>query len=321
MKLNTWLLDFQRNKYSQTGEDGVIEKALEIIPQADKWCVEFGAWDGCFASNTRNLIENHGYSAVLIEAAPSKFLSLKENYAHRQNVITRNAFVGFALEDGLDSILTGLPIPVTFDFLSIDIDGNDYHTWKGITKYRPKIICIEFNPTIPTEVEFVQPANPSLSQGTSLLSLVKMGKEKGYELVSVLHCNAFFVDSKYYPLFEIEDNRPQTLRKDMSAITYLFTAYDGTIFLTGSKRLPWHRISMKARKAQQLPRFLRRYPGNYSLIRKLIFGLYLLVSSPGDFLKLIRQRLGLWDQNERGHRHHSSDTVSGTAFPSARKKS
>lgn len=100
MKLNTWLLDFQRNKYSQTGEDGVIEKALEIIPQSDKWCVEFGVWDGLFASNTRNLIENHGYSAVLIEAAPSKFLTLKENYAHRQNVITRNAFVGFALEDG-----------------------------------------------------------------------------------------------------------------------------------------------------------------------------------------------------------------------------
>jgi len=292
MKPNTWLLDFCLNRYSQTGEDGVIEKALEIIPQADKWCVEFGAWDGLFASNTRNLIENHGYSAVLIEGAPSKFLKLRKNYAHRQNVITRNAFVGFDLEDGLDSILTGLPIPVTFDFLSIDIDGNDYYAWKAIAKYRPKIICIEFNPTIPTEVEFIQPANPSLSQGASLLSLVKMGKEKGYELVSVLHCNALFVDSKYYPLFEIEDNRPQTLRTDMSAITYLFSAYDGTIFLTGSKALPWHHITMKARKAQQLPRFLRRYPGNYNQIEKLLFGLYVLCFSPGDFLKLIKRQFG-----------------------------
>jgi hypothetical protein len=36
-----------------------------------------------------------------------------------------------------------------FDFLSIDIDGNDYHAWHAIKNYQPKILMIEFNPTIP----------------------------------------------------------------------------------------------------------------------------------------------------------------------------
>nr|VFK56242.1 MAG: hypothetical protein BECKTUN1418F_GA0071002_10832 [Candidatus Kentron sp. TUN]VFK61659.1 MAG: hypothetical protein BECKTUN1418D_GA0071000_115613 [Candidatus Kentron sp. TUN]VFK62495.1 MAG: hypothetical protein BECKTUN1418E_GA0071001_10812 [Candidatus Kentron sp. TUN] len=64
----TWLLEYRRNVYSQTGEDGIIEKILDIIPRNDKWCVEFGAWDGSFLSNTRHLIEHKGFSAVLIEA-------------------------------------------------------------------------------------------------------------------------------------------------------------------------------------------------------------------------------------------------------------
>ena len=42
----TWLLEYKRTVYSQTGEDGIIEKILEIIPDDDKWCVDFGAGDG-----------------------------------------------------------------------------------------------------------------------------------------------------------------------------------------------------------------------------------------------------------------------------------
>jgi len=81
------------------------------------------------------------------------------------------------------------------------------------------VTCIEFNPTIPTEVRFVQRADLQMNQGASLLSLVELGKEKSYELVAVLPFNAFSVDSKYYPLFEINNNAPEKLRKDLSFIT------------------------------------------------------------------------------------------------------
>jgi hypothetical protein len=184
-KSPTWLLDFKSDTYSQTGEDGIIKKILEIIPQNDKWCVDFGAWDGLYLSNTRNLIETKGYSAILIE--------------------------------------------------------------------------------------FIQSADNSVRQGASLLSLVKLGKDKGYELVSVLKFNAFFVRSKYYPLFKMENNSPIVLRTNLSNITYLFSGYYGKIFLTGGLKLPWHGgIELRESRVQHLPRILQKHPSDYGDIEKII---------------------------------------------------
>jgi hypothetical protein len=286
-KSPTWLQEHKRSIYSQTGEDGIIEKILEVLPQNDKWCVEFGASDGLQWSNTRNLIENKGYSAILIEGSKTKFKKLERNYSQNTRVTTINRFVGFGEEDSLDQILKGTPLPIDFDFLCIDIDGNDYHVWKAISKYKPKLICIEFNPTIPTHVRFIQPADPSVSQGSSLLSIVELGKEKGYELVSVLFVNAFFVRSEYYSLFQIESNDPEVLRTDLNGITYLFFGYDGKVFLHGNLKLIWHDIDLKESKIQPLPRFLRRFPGNYTKLHKIVFNLYLLFTDPHNLIKRI----------------------------------
>jgi hypothetical protein len=286
-KSPAWLQEYKRNIYSQTGEDGVIEKILEVLPQNDKWCVEFGASDGLQWSNTRNLIENKNFSAVLIEGNKTKFKKLERNYSQNTRVTTINRFVGFGEEDGLDQILEETPLPIDFDLLSIDIDGNDYHVWKAISRYKPKVICIEFNQTIPTHIRFIQPADPSVSQGSSLLSLIELGKEKGYELVSVLFANALFVRSENYPLFQIESNSPEVLRTDLSAITYLFSGYDGRVFLHGDRKLPWHDIDLKESKVQHLPRFLRRFPGNYTKLHKIVFNLYLLFTYPDRLIAKI----------------------------------
>ncbi len=271
---STWLLEHKRDVYSQTGEDGVIEKILEGLPQNDNWCVEFGAWDGMFLTNTRHLIESKGFSSVLIEANEERFGKLQSNYSQRDNVFTINKFVGFREDDNLDVILGSTPIPLDFDFLSIDIDGNDYHVWKAFSKYQPKMVVVEFNPTIPTHIDFVQPEDPSVNQGASLRSLVELGKEKGYELVSVLLFNAFFVKKEYYPLFELESNAPEVLRTDFSEITYLFSGFDGQIHLRGNCKLPWHDIDMDESQLQPLPRFLRRHPGNYSKFQRKMFSVH-----------------------------------------------
>jgi hypothetical protein len=287
----TWLLDFKSDVYSQSGEDGIIEAILNLLPEHNKWCVEFGAWDGRHLSNTRNLIEARGYSAVLIESDAGKFAELRNNYLHRNNVITLNRFIGFDERDNLDHVLSDTPVPKDFDLLSIDIDGNDYHVWKAMATYKPKVVCIEFNPTIPTEVRFIQPANSSVNQGTSLLSMVELGKEKEYELVSVLPFNAFFVRSEYYPLFEIENNAPQMLRTHLSSITYIFTGFDGHIFLRGNLKLPWHGVRLQESKIQHLPGMLRKYPGNYGKIRKTLLTTYRKFSSWRNLVSKAFRRL------------------------------
>ncbi|MEI7945473.1 MAG: hypothetical protein WCJ02_02200 [bacterium] len=286
----TWLCDYQRDVYSQAGEDGIIEEILRLIPNHDLWCVEFGAWDGMHYSNSRNLIENKSYSAVLIEGSKKRFTELQGNYSHCSTVYPVNAFVGFDPNDNLDTLLKKTPIPHDFDFLSIDIDGNDYHVWKAMSLYRPKALVIEFNPTIPSHIEFVQPADPSVSKGSSLLSLIKLGKEKGYELVSVLSFNAFFVKQEYYSLFDLSSNNIDVLQTDKRLITYLFSTYDGQIYLDGGCLLPWHETPIRPEHMQYLPKILRSETGgNYAFWRKIIFSIWLLREDPKRLMREIKK--------------------------------
>lgn len=274
-KSATWLLDHRQNTYSQNGEDGVIARVLDVIGESDSWCVDVGAGDGIYLSNTRLLVESRGYSAVLIEGDRKRYHALKRNCELLKQVVAVRTLVDSSSEHGLDAVLDAFPIPSNFDMLSIDIDGNDYHVWKSITRYQPKIVVIEFNSTIPTRVPFVQTADSRASIGSSLLSLVVLGKDKGYELVAVLATNAVFVCREYYPRFELESNAPEVLRVDESDVTYLFSGYDGTVFLQGACRLPWHDIAMNSARLQLLPKLLRMFPANYSIPQKILWVMFL----------------------------------------------
>ena len=267
-KPNSWLNEFAGNVTSQHGENGIIEKVLEVIGKNDKWCVEFGSWDGKRCSNSFDLIDSKGYSAVLIEGDCGRFRDLQNTFKGNTKVIPLNKFVGFQKEDGLDSILKSTDIPVDFDLLSVDIDGNDYHVWQAVNDYKPKIVVIEFNPTIPSTVEFVQPRDMSITQGSSILSIAKLGKSKGYELVACTKNNAIFVDSKYFKRFDIADNSPMALRKDESAITHIFCGYDGTVFIRGYGKSPWQSIAFKESKMQLLPKWARKRFGDRNVVRR-----------------------------------------------------
>src|ERR1700686_2856205 len=66
-RASRWLSEFASSVTSQNGEDGIIAKALSLLPELNHWCVEFGAWDGKRFSNTYDLVDHQGYSVVLIE--------------------------------------------------------------------------------------------------------------------------------------------------------------------------------------------------------------------------------------------------------------
>jgi hypothetical protein len=96
-----------------------------------------------------------------------------------------------------------------------------------VQEYRPKVVCIEFNPTIPTEVDFVQERDPTTSQGCSLKALYRLAKERGYQAVCVLPWNAVFVDAN--------------------------SGYDGSIHFQGAKKLPWHGIPLDESSIKAYP--------------------------------------------------------------------
>jgi len=268
------LLDYAKNVYSQNGEDGVIEKLLESLPVTDKWCVDIGAWDGQYLSNTCTLIEKFDYAAVLVEANTKRFADLVKRHGSNPKVIALSVFVGFTPADDLDSILKKTPIPKDFDFLTISIEGNDYHVWKTLSSFTPKIVCVHCNPTIPTEVEFVQPADMKVRQGSSFAAFTRLGHEKGYELVCLTHNRAFFVQSQYFPALGILDNSPQALREDFSTVTYIFCGFDGTIFVTGREVLPHHWGIRIEKRLRQLPKYFRSYARDFSPFKTFMFKVY-----------------------------------------------
>jgi hypothetical protein len=272
-KPNTWLNQCARSVTSQSGEDGIVEKILEVIGDNDKWCVEFGSWDGKNLSNTYNLIADKGYSAVSIEGDARKFKDLVKTFEDNPKVTPVNAYVGFNPDDSLDTILANTQIPKKFDVLSIDVDGNDYHIWEAVRKYKPKVVIIEFNGTIPPEVEFVQPPDMKVTQGSSILAITELAKSKGYELVAVTS-NAIYVDAQYFGLFGIEDNSVDKMWTDRSAITYIFCGYDGTVFIRGRCELPWQKIPFKESKVQQLPKWARKRVGDRNIIRRKVGKIY-----------------------------------------------
>lgn len=255
------LENFKRDVYSQWGEDGIIAKVFEIIPPDTGWCVEFGAWDGKYHSNTHRLIIEEEWSGVLIEADRSRFPELLATYARTDRVHCVNSMVDTEGPRSLDNILAGTPVPNRFDLLSIDIDGNDFHVWRSLTHYSPTLVVIEFNPTIPPDVEWVQPADSDRNQGASLRALATLGRSKGYELVAVTDTNAFFVRDELYARFGIVENAPEALFTQTKYLTRVFQLYDGTLIWSGCDRLLWADVPISPERFQLLPRFLRFQPG------------------------------------------------------------
>lgn len=264
-RANDWLLQYRKNVTSQMGEDGIIEKIFELIPDTNHWCVEFGAGDGVLLSNTYNLIANKGWASVQIESNVDRYTSLVNTHTGNSNVICIHDSVSFEGAATLDNLLSKTPIPTDFDLLSIDIDGNDYHVWDAVHTFQPKVVVIEFNPTIPHQVEFIQPRDRQLNQGSSLLALVNLAKRKGYELIAATDWNAFFIDKSYFSVFGITDNSIWQLYQQTDYLTHVFQLFDGTLVVNGCNRLLWHNIELDLDVVQQeiqvLPQEFRKYPG------------------------------------------------------------
>jgi len=225
--------------YSQWGEQAMIFDALDKLPERDGWCVDIGAGDGVTLSNTRALVES-GYNAVLIESNPSKVNQL---FVHSTNIGKSQpirATVGRNEGNRIDDILAGKTVaPPDFDFLSIDIDGMDYWVWADMSKYKPKLIMVEFNPTMDETLEFIQQPDATTNTGSSLLAIVRMANALGYELIATTATNALFVEQEYFDRFGIRDNSIRALWTDRRFMSWVFYDYTGRACVTGFRESPW----------------------------------------------------------------------------------
>jgi hypothetical protein len=263
----------------------MIRRALEVLPAGPRWCVELGAWDGRYLSNTHRLMDHEeGWSGVFIEGDPDRFRELQETYRGNEGAVCLNAFARFHGTEMLDELLASTAIPEDFDLLSLDVDGNDYHLWSSLSRFKPRLVVVEFNATIPNDVEWVQEPNPEVHHGSSLAAFVQLGREKGYELIATSDFNAFFVRNDLFELFGIEDNSIDAIHADRRFQTRVFQLYDGTVVWDGCTRLIWHDTALNPDRLQPIPRRLRYLPGTEPSAR--------IVTWKRRYLELLRRTLG-----------------------------
>lgn len=312
MKANNWLNGYRKKIYSQNGEEGVLNKIFEVIETAgpmradshERWCLEFGA--GRDNDNTRHLIENQRWHGVLIESDMDCFAELAKRYRENKRVTCIQRLVHFEGMDSLDAILQSTSIPAGFDLLVVDIDGNDIHVWDSLSSYEPKAVMIEYNGRIPLGIEFAQPKDANLYWGSSLDSIVKVGKRKGYELVYAHAWNAIFVRKDLFSLFEIVDNSPAELIESFWPETRWFQLHDGTIILHGTKR---KKMLNEKKRVSREPLYLLVEGGNLFPVRlkrdaKLLRPFKKWIKKNAFFYKVFypvftRSNGRKWDRNKR----------------------
>jgi hypothetical protein len=83
-----------------------------------------------------------------------------------------------------------------------------------MTAYRPRIVIVEYNPTVPNDVVFAQDSDDALNQGCSARALIQLGNEKGYELAAGRKTNGIFVVTEEFGKLGIVDNDIDSMRVD-----------------------------------------------------------------------------------------------------------
>lgn len=196
---------YQSDIYSQNGEDGVVAEILKRLDllNSDGWCVEFGAWDGKYLSNTFFLVERHGYHAVYIEGDRSRFNDLLETVKNFSSIIPVNAFVarGRGQGNSLDDILSASPAPQDITILSIDIDSYDLDVWESLAQYSPIVVVIEINSSVLPGIIW---RHSNKTPGNTFSATCNVGREKGYTLVCHTG-NLIFVRNDHVPKLKLDE--------------------------------------------------------------------------------------------------------------------
>ncbi len=181
---------------SQNGEDGIIHEIFARIGVTNKASVEIGAGDGI--ENNTAFLASLGWNTVMIDGRFSKGCHLHRSHDYAPEIRRVGAFV---TKESVNSLFHSLSVPSELDLLSIDVDQNSFHIWEGLFDFRPRVVVIEYNSSIPPGVAWIPAYCPDrIWDGTtnfsaSLKSLVELGVAKGMSLVACdyLGINAFFV--------------------------------------------------------------------------------------------------------------------------------
>jgi hypothetical protein len=193
------LARFEAKVFSQNGEDGIIAEIFRRIGTINRYFVDFGSSDG-MENNTVFLLKQ-GWSGLWLDGDPKRIKRASQHFAVEIKAKRLTAGAAFITAENIEKLFSDNGVLNEPDLLSIDIDRNDYYVWKAITRYRPRVVVIEYNAIFSPGMKWVIDYDPNAWWdgtgifGASLSALEAIGEEKGYSLVgcTISGVNAFFV--------------------------------------------------------------------------------------------------------------------------------
>jgi len=195
--------------FSQNGEDGILLFIFALVGSRSRKCIEICAGDG-IECNTANLIVNHGWHGLLVDGSEAIetrgrpfYKDCGETWFWPPEI--RQTWVS---AENVNPLLKETGFSGEIDLLSLDMDGVDYWVWKALEAVDPRVVVLEYNPALGSDVSWAIPYDPKFVLqhrdeipgrgwhfGASLRAYTKLAAEKGYRLVGVQRYgfNAFYV--------------------------------------------------------------------------------------------------------------------------------
>lgn len=273
--------------FSQFGEDKFLLDIFNKKKIENGFFIEFGAWDGVHLSNCK-VFANLNWSGCFIEGNYKKYLLCKKNYEANNKISVVNKYIDkdFTLND----LISENHIK-QIDILSIDIDGKDLTELKRLNLLKPRTIIIEFNGSIPLDVECEDTLG---GNGSSYLSIHNHLVDKNYELIFATLTNLIFID-KDFNQGEFKTIGVEEIMKVLNPLRFGFNNYGEMFFIENKKIVKKEYYKFPNMKDfitfQPVPVFIRRLTDEngrgYKYIKVIYSHLILLFLRPNLFFKKI----------------------------------
>ena len=182
------LLHREKKFLSQYGEGGLIASLLS----------EFGTPHGATLELGFSIFENNSIASLLSSNRKGFYIDGSSAEVAKSNAIIRKAELSdriftiqsFITKSNINDTIESFGMSEEIDYLSIDIDGNDYWIWQAIEVIHPRIVSVEYNasfgPTAsvstPYRDDFIRHNfhKSGLGHGASFRALISLGADKGY---------------------------------------------------------------------------------------------------------------------------------------------
>lgn len=192
------LIPHRQKVFSQFGQDGIIREIFRRVGIKTKRFVEIGTSP---LENNTNMLLLGGWSGLWIDLGLPQDLGLPLNLSALQKSGRLKILREIVDRENCNRLLANAKYDCNLDFVSIDIDLNTFHIFERIVEFAPRVLAIEYNGSLPADVEWIAPYsdgcmwNGSNLFGASLLSITKMAGSAGYSLVGceLSGTDAFFV--------------------------------------------------------------------------------------------------------------------------------